>query len=299
MDEKEKDAGVAALRERLKNGRINQTGGNAGGNDQDHDQSPGATFQDAGREISSLERNSTIAQKDDGRPGNNQRGADKKPGRGGSAGGRSGEDNSGAPAIAASVATGRILGNIETDDAIPPRKADPDKPDGFFALDPQGKKAAKGKASSPQATITDSLKKGLPWFQGGKLLGKAEAELLADPLAKALLSDFDYIDQAIWGYTQDATQRQLWSDIDEQEAAILARVMTKRGQRSPSAAAAVRGLVESQDYIDVGMIVLPRIHQTVKRVREAPKRERPSRPTRIARVHALQQQQEQEQEQAA
>jgi len=123
--------------------------------------------------------------------------------------------------------------------------------------------------------------------------------LLADPLAKALLSDFDYIDQAIWGYTQDATQRQLWSDIDEQEAAILARVMTKRGQRSPSAAAAVRGLVESQDYIDVGMIVLPRIHQTVKRVREAPKRERPSRPTRIARVHALQQQQEQEQEQAA
>ncbi len=124
-------------------------------------------------------------------------------------------------------------------------------------------------------------------------MGKLEAEQLADPLAKALLSDFDYIDQAIWGYTQDEAQRQLWSDIDEKECAILARVMTKRGQRSPSAAAAVRGLVESQDYIDVGMIVIPRIHQTVKRVREAPKRERPPRPTRIARVRALQQQQEQ------
>lgn len=292
MDEKEKDAGVAALRERLKNGRVNQTGGNAGGNDQDHDQSPGATFQDAGREVGSLERNITITQKDDGRSGNNQRGADKKPGRGGPTGGRSGEDNSGAPAIAASGAAGRVLGNLETDDAIPPRKADPDRPDGFFAVEP-GKKAAKGKASSPQATITDSLKKGLPWFQGGKLLGKLEAEQLADPLAKALLSDFDYIDQAIWGYTQDEAQRQLWSDIDEKECAILARVMTKRGQRSPSAAAAVRGLVESQDYIDVGMIVIPRIHQTVKRVREAPKRERPPRPTRIARVRALQQQQEQ------
>lgn len=67
--------------------------------------------------------------------------------------------------------------------------------------------------------------------------------------------------------------------------------MLKRGQRSPSAAAAVRGIVESQDYIDVGMIVLPRIHQTVKRVREAPKRERLSRPSRIAQMRAMKQQQ--------
>lgn len=49
-------------------------------------------------------------------------------------------------------------------------------------------------------------------------------------------------------------------------------MLLKRGQRSPAAASLVRGMIDARDYIVVGALFAPRIQQTVKALRETPKR---------------------------
>lgn len=115
----------------------------------------------------------------------------------------------------------------------------------------------------------------LPTFKEGTTLSAGEAKALEEPLIAALLADSYYIDQYIWYRTKDDTQAPIWSDMDTEDMTKLASIMLKRGQKSPAAAAVVRGMVNSSAYFDAVMLVGPRFIKTVQVLKEAPKVQRP------------------------
>jgi hypothetical protein len=133
-------------------------------------------------------------------------------------------------------------------------------------------------ADSPSRKEAASKKFGLPLAHvpglgAASVLSKKEAEELAAPLQAALADYCLYVDQWIWSQTKDTTEQPVWSDLDEQEIAILARVWISRGKRSKAAAHMVRMAIESSDYIATLIITIPRTINTIDRVSRSKKRE--------------------------
>jgi hypothetical protein len=62
--------------------------------------------------------------------------------------------------------------------------------------------------------------------------------------------------------------------MDEEEIETLARMMLRRGQRSPAAANAVRNIVDGADYIDTAVIMVPRVIKTMQQVNKRPRAEK-------------------------
>ena len=111
-----------------------------------------------------------------------------------------------------------------------------------------------------------------PSFLGtGKTLSQKEASDLSEPLIAALMSDFEYLDKGLWLYSMSQDEQPIWSDMAREEVEVLANIMLKRGQRSPEAAAAVRAIVDSDVYIQVGAITIPRVLKTYKIVKGSPR----------------------------
>jgi hypothetical protein len=143
-----------------------------------------------------------------------------------------------------------------------------------------GKPAPTADYPTPAAGASAKLDKGdkqsiFPWFKQGQRLSQAEARELEEPLKAALLDDCQYADQYIWWRCQDATQSPIWSDIADEEVAVLARLLLKRGQRDAATATMVRAVVNGSDYITALMILIPRTIKTIDAMKRAPKRERP------------------------
>ena len=111
----------------------------------------------------------------------------------------------------------------------------------------------------------------LPFLKEQKVLSAREAEQLLEPLIAALQSDFEYIDQGIWLYCMSEDKRPVWSDMDIDEVGVLATIMLKRGQHSPQAAQAVRALIDSDIYIQVAAITLPRAVTTYTMIKGSPR----------------------------
>lgn len=106
-----------------------------------------------------------------------------------------------------------------------------------------------------------------------------EAEEYRDTLAAALESDFDALDKYLWSrqrlYTpDDANDEPIWSNMTEKEITTLTRVMIKGGQHSPAMATVVRGVIDSNEYIAVATILVPRLKTSGRVMRET---HRPSR----------------------
>lgn len=128
-------------------------------------------------------------------------------------------------------------------------------------------KQAGGPAPAPE-------KKGIPWFREQETLSEKEAAALYEPLKAALSDYFDYADEYIWYRERHSDDTPIWGNADDEELSAVARVMLKRGKRSPMAATAVRGIVNGDDYITAAIFVVPRFVESQRRLRAAPKRER-------------------------
>lgn len=175
----------------------------------------------------------------------------------------------------------RREGNLVTDESIPERT---------FTREPDLKAASATQKPETQGT-TQPRKRGRPRKQGiiglispveeiedspqfskqakqpffkGKTFSQKEAKDTLEPLTEALLDDSMYMDQFLWAKIQDETKRPIWSNIDQQEAEVLAKVMLKGAQANPIVATGVRGLLEGKDYLDAFMIVGPRFQLTVQ-----------------------------------
>lgn len=86
-----------------------------------------------------------------------------------------------------------------------------------------------------------------------------------------------YADEAIWLRATQIDGQEIWGDVDEDEQETLAYALLKLGQRSPVAAVAIRTAIDWHDYAALLAIVVPRTKQTVKALREAPRKPRQPR----------------------
>lgn len=128
------------------------------------------------------------------------------------------------------------------------------------------------KALVSNKALSEPRENGGGWFKKpSKVLTKGEAEDLYETLVAAISDDFGYIDQLLWKINPGLDERPIWSNTSPLEDQAIAKMLLKRGQSSPAAAALVRGVVDSSDYVIVGMAILPRVNETVKAIRERPR----------------------------
>jgi hypothetical protein len=121
----------------------------------------------------------------------------------------------------------------------------------------------------------------IPFMPQGKKLTVQEIEQVKGPFADSMEAYFRYMDQFLWTRQEKAGKptgdAPVWSNLDEEEIAALTRVMMRFGQHNEAAAVTVRGIIEGRDYIDVGMIFIPRVQQTVQIMRETAQPKQPRR----------------------
>ncbi len=122
-----------------------------------------------------------------------------------------------------------------------------------------------------KSSVNADAKAAKPQLFQGTVLSKKEAEEMYEPLVAALADDFGYVDKALWKLCPQLDKRPIWSNTTNLEDQAIAKALLSRGQKSAATAAVVRGVVDSADYIMVGMALGPRIGETVKAIRERPR----------------------------
>jgi len=145
-------------------------------------------------------------------------------------------------------------------------------PDVYRTLPSQAgdKKSFTDEVSDGFKKVSDTI------FPGGKgsTLTNQEAKELLSPLAAALVDYGGYVDKFLQYRTQDPSMPDIWGDLTELEATILAKLMIRRGQKSAGAAAVVRNMVAGDDYIQAAIIIVPRVMRTVEATRRIPRKPR-------------------------
>lgn len=207
--------------------------------------------------------------------------------------------------------TARKVGNLETDDPIPPRFFDAEREAAIEKSEAQGTSPARKRGRPPKSrdsgfvpTKQEQLelieiakseeRKQRNFFStSGKVLSKQEAKELAEPLVSALTDELNQLDKLIWQFTGDELQQPIWSDISENEMQNLANALLKLGQKSPAVATVTRASVDISDYVVAGAIVGPRFVQTAQIIRTARRKkasDRPNRPSTLERLRTRRQQ---------
>jgi len=130
------------------------------------------------------------------------------------------------------------------------------------------RKESEVSTNSPSSDSANSPK--ASFFKQG-VLSKEEAEELYEPLVAALGDMFGYADKGLWGLCPQLDERPIWSNTTPREDQALAKMLLKRGQKSPAAALIVRETVNSADYVLVGMMIGPRAIETLQALRERPR----------------------------
>lgn len=223
---------VEALREELRNGRrASKAGAGVERHREGANRPAGSGIQDAGRDNGAPGRNGAAAP-------NDQRSSESKSKRKRQGGGRPGNDGGSAADGSKQAADARATSaSIEAvDPVLPPTR------DNVIPID---KKPAKERK---------------PLFPKG-LLSAAEAKEYQEPLAAALIDYGGYVDRYL-RTRAGADMPDIWGDLTQLEADVLARVMIRRGQRNAVAASVVRNVVESSDYVQAIIIVVPRVIKT-------------------------------------
>ena len=87
-----------------------------------------------------------------------------------------------------------------------------------------------------------------------------------DGLADSLETYLEYIDKGIWWLTQDKSQQPIWSDMDDEERHVIARVLLRASRTSHVAAYIVHGAMNFEDDGRFLVIVAPRLWDTGKAV---------------------------------
>lgn len=209
--------------------------------------------------------------------GDTQRSAEEESERVRRANRRLGENNSRAndPVSATTNANQRTVGRLEASEPIPSRLPD-------FVGEPEPKRGrgrprkevteAQEERETPFSRLAGAAKEQKAKFTEGKPLSKKEVEELREPFIEALKDDFKYLDEAIWWYSHDKSEPQIWSDLDDEEIEVIARVMLRRAERSPAAATLVRNIVDASDYVNVAVITVPRTIKTMQQLNKRPKK---------------------------
>lgn len=203
---------------------------------------------------------------------------------------RSGENNSESGPDGTNISTSdgsskrRTVGNLETVDPVPERLFNTETETTTEKPENQGtpSKGKRGRKPKPRNIIPLPLqlteergpneRERKSFFKTGKVLSKAEAENLAEPLITAIADEMKLLDTAIWKLTGDELKQPIWSDMTEKELETITNIALRLGQRSPVMATAVRTSIDGGDYINAGIIIGPRFQNTVSLIRETRKK---------------------------
>ena len=114
-------------------------------------------------------------------------------------------------------------------------------------------------------------------FGKSQVLSEAEIRELREPFTEALKDIGGYTDQGLWILNPAEKGNDIWGDLTDIEAGLLAKHLFKLGQKSPVVAVAIRETVHLKDYAALAAIVWPRVVKTKKLVDSAPPRPRRKR----------------------
>lgn len=295
---------VEALREELRNGRRSgEAGESLVGHSAGPNEQVGSSIQEPGRDNKPTRRNRRT-------PASYERSIEEKSKRVRQGSGRSGDDGSGAANgdIQSQGNSGRTISAIERLDEVPERIDNEiplqEKPVGRYREDyskterngkyvyylladrtqtitPEQYKALPNekdaKTSAFANGISENIKKvGESIFPSSKgtTLSQTEAKELLEPLASAIQDYGGYVDRFLQYRTQEPAMSDIWGDLTELEAQVLARIMIRRGQKNAAAATVVREMVNSSDYVQAAIIIVPRAMKTVEMTRRTSKKAR-------------------------
>ena len=97
-----------------------------------------------------------------------------------------------------------------------------------------------------------------------KRLTDKEALIMKEPLVQSILWTTEHIDQFIIATTKGHDHSiEIWGNMDETEATIIAIFMLERGKQSAKAAKVVRTMVTLMDRIKLMVIIAPRMYYTM------------------------------------
>ena len=299
INEEQQDQKIEALREELRNGRrSDKTSKSALGSGEDTDRS-------ARSGVQVTRRDNATASRDGSTPTDNKRGTQEKPKRIGQGSRRSGNNGSSDSdrGEQSTRDTSHAPAAIERIDDIPER-VDPILPtkgrykedyrrtqrdaknvytlltDPSVVIQPEEYRLLPNSPQAPKKGIFSQLTGRITpdtstiRTSGKSTLTQQEAKEFLEPLASALVDYGGYIDKFLQYRTHDPAMPDIWGDMTEAEAQVLARLMIRRGQRSAAAASVVRNMVHGDDYIQAAIIVIPRVMRTVETTRRMPKRGR-------------------------
>ena len=101
-----------------------------------------------------------------------------------------------------------------------------------------------------------------PWFKSGKVLSTQEINNLEEPLKQAVRDYSNYVDTYLTFKTH--VQQTVWSSMEDWEVEAVVNFLLKRGRTNEMAAATVRNMVDSNEYLGLGFILAPRTLKTVQ-----------------------------------
>lgn len=114
-------------------------------------------------------------------------------------------------------------------------------------------------------------------FGRSQVLSDAEISELREPFTAALKDIGGYTDQGLWLLNPAEKDNDIWGDLADAEAELLAKHLFLIGKKSPVMAVAIRETVHLKDYAALAAILWPRIVKTKKLVDSAPPRPRKRR----------------------
>lgn len=281
-----RQASINALRESLRNGRTNTTVDRTG--ESTYSDSTGAIRNPTGNTTTSRSdvqnASGTNARSEPGKRkySNDERGNASESERIGQTDRRfSGDYGSHASNTPESEqpGRGRARGRLVAEEA-PPTFNTPIDP--FFS--PENVRSSEVKPRNVKSKPRKERNAFTAWWQQKGTLSDKEASELEEPLKACLLDFCQYIDEYIWIQTEDTNKMPIWSDADGEDAGAIARVLLRRAKVSPVAATVVRGIIAGDDYFTMAVFLGPRVIETHKRLKNAPKREKQAREPRKLRL---------------
>ena len=114
-------------------------------------------------------------------------------------------------------------------------------------------------------------------FGRSQVLTDAEIAELREPFTAALKDIGGYTDQGLWLLNPQEKDNDIWGDLQDLEAELLAKHLFIVGKKSPVMAVAIRETVHLKDYAALVAIIWPRVVKTKKLMDSAPPRPRKRR----------------------
>ncbi|MGH9637144.1 MAG: hypothetical protein ACRD72_20115, partial [Candidatus Angelobacter sp.] len=143
------------------------------------------------------------------------------------------------------------------------------RPRGIRLLDsgPKQQQSKPAKPSKPEIKVVSEIKASVfKRIMEAPLLKASEIADSEDKLAAALETYLEYIDKGIWWLAKDKSEQPIWSDMDDEERHVIARVLLRASKTSHIAAYIVHGALNFEDDGKFLVIVAPRLWETGKAV---------------------------------